>query len=116
MIFLSRQKHDDSDPNEIIPISFNMYSILQEKYDRKLRNSVKYLVQTQSQAKSTGIKLPEVHGISKGLDPKIQPEKQIPKPLFKETPQVKPKIGQGRAGSRWKKPPINQLIAQSAEN
>ena len=29
--FLSRQKHDDSNPHKIIPISFNMYSILQKK-------------------------------------------------------------------------------------
>ena len=26
--FLSRQKHDDSNPHEIIPISFNMHNIL----------------------------------------------------------------------------------------
>ena len=26
--FLSQQKNDDSDPNEIIPISFDMYQIL----------------------------------------------------------------------------------------
>ena len=26
--FLSRQKHDDSDPHEIIPISFNRYNAL----------------------------------------------------------------------------------------
>ena len=49
-----------------------------------------------------------MHGISKGLDPNIQPKKQIAKPLFKETPQMKPRIGQGKAGSRWKKPSINQ--------
>ena len=30
--FLSRQKHDDSNPHEIIPISFNMQSILQTRY------------------------------------------------------------------------------------
>ena len=30
--FLSRQKHDDSDLHEIIPISFNMQSILQVRY------------------------------------------------------------------------------------
>ena len=46
----------------------------------------------------------------------IQPEKQKAKPIFKETSQVRPRIGQGRAGSRWKKPPINQSIAQSAKN
>ena len=61
--FLSRWKHDDSNPHEIIPISFNMYSILQEKY-YNIENSARYLVQTQSQAKSSRIKLPEVHGIS----------------------------------------------------
>ena len=30
--FLSRQKHDDSNPHEIIPISFNMQIILHDKY------------------------------------------------------------------------------------
>ena len=30
--FLSRQKHDDSDPHDIIPISFNMHNVLQENY------------------------------------------------------------------------------------
>ena len=62
------------------------------------------------------MKLPEVQGISKGLDPNIKPEKQIAKPLFKDTPQVKPRIEQGRAASRWKKTPVNQSIIQSAEN
>ena len=32
--FLSRQKHGDSNPHEIIPISFNMYNILYETYYR----------------------------------------------------------------------------------
>ena len=97
--FLSRQKHDDSNPHEIIPISFNMYSILQEKH-YNIGNSARYLVQTQSQAKSSGIKLPEAHSISRSLDLNIQLEKQVAKPLFRETSQVKPRIGQGRAGSR----------------
>ena len=30
--FLSRQKHDNSNPHEIIPISFNMQSILHDRY------------------------------------------------------------------------------------
>ena len=30
--FLSRQNHDYSNPHEIIPISFNMYNLLHEKY------------------------------------------------------------------------------------
>ena len=72
--FLSRQKCNDSNHQEIIPISFNMYSILQEKY-YNIGNSERYLVQTQSQAESSRINLPEVHGFSNGLDPNVQPEK-----------------------------------------
>ena len=33
------------------------------------------------QAKSSGISLPEVHGVGKGLDPNILPEKQVIKPI-----------------------------------
>ena len=77
--FLSRQKHDNSNPHKIIPISFNMYNILQEKY-YNIGNSTRYLVQTWSQAKSSRIKLPEVHAVNKSLDANVQPEKQVAKP------------------------------------
>ena len=40
----------------------------------------RYLVQTRSQVKSSGIKLPEIHGANKGLDPHAQPGKQRPFP------------------------------------
>ena len=44
---LSRQKHDDSNLHEIILISFNMQSILQNRYYNLGKgNPVKYLVQT----------------------------------------------------------------------
>ena len=44
---LSRQKHDDSNPHEIIPISVNMQSIFQIRYYNLGKgNPVKYLVQT----------------------------------------------------------------------
>ena len=66
---LWRQNNDDSSPHEIIPISFNMYKLLHEKY----YNTENYLVQTQSQTRSSGIKLPEVHGMGKNLDPHIKP-------------------------------------------
>ena len=55
-------------------------------------------MQTQSQTKSSGIKLPDVHGVSKNLNPNIQPEKQATRPLKgNEILQEKPRIGQGRA-------------------
>ena len=64
--FLSRQKHDGINPHEIISISFNMQGLLQARYyNIGEENSGKYLVQTWSQAKSSGIKLPEVHGVGK---------------------------------------------------
>ena len=70
--FLSRQKHDDSNPHEIISITFNMQSILQARYYNLGEGNLgKYLVQTRSKVISCGIKLPEVHGIGKGLDPNI---------------------------------------------
>ena len=70
--FLSRQEIDKSDPHEIIPISFDMKAILNEKY-YKIEEG-KYLVQTRSQAQERGIKVPEVHGTKKSLDPNLRPE------------------------------------------
>ena len=54
--FLSRQKCNESNPHEIIPISFSMYQVLHEKY-YDVGNAGNYLVQTRSQTKSSGIKL-----------------------------------------------------------
>ena len=45
--FLSRQKHDDSNPHEIIPVSFYMQGTLQTRYyDLGKEIPVTYLVQT----------------------------------------------------------------------
>ena len=100
--FLSRQKHDDSNPHEFIPISFNMQNVLQTRYYIiGEREQGKYLVQTRSQAKSSGIILPDVHGIDKGIDPNIRLEKQVIKavilPDANGISQVKPRLGQDRA-------------------
>ena len=72
--FLSRQEIHKSDPHEIIPISFDMKTILNEKYYKIEEEKGKYLVQTWSQAKDRGIKLPEVRGSKKGIDPNLRPE------------------------------------------
>ena len=78
--YLSRQKHDDGYPHEIIPISFNIHQVLHEKY-YDIKNTRKYLVQTRSQTKSSGIKLPEVHGVRNNLNSNILPEKQHANPI-----------------------------------
>ena len=75
----------------------------------------KYLIQTRSQTKSGGIKVLEVHGTNKGLNPHVKPGKQKPLPtlpMYSLPPMLlvqhvdkglpmhpipKPRIGQGRA-------------------
>ena len=114
--FLSRQKMDDSNPHELIPISFMLKSQVDNHFYRidneinQPRND-RYLVQTRSQVKSSGIKLPEIHGANKGLDPHVQPGKQRPFPSLPiqtidkglpTHPIPRPRIGQGRAGLRRK--------------
>ena len=100
--FLSRPKYDGSNLHEIIPISFNLQNVLHSRYfNLSKRKEGKYLVQTKSQAKSNGITLPEVHGVDKGVDPNIQPEKQVMKHIIssetKGVTQNKPRLGHGRA-------------------
>ena len=80
----------------------------------------KYLIQTRSQTKSGGIKVLEVHGANKGLNPHVKPGKQRPLPTLPmhslpptllvqhvdkglpTHPIPKPRIGQGRAGLKRK--------------
>ena len=141
--FLSRQKTDDSNSHEIIPISFTL-KILSCKHFYQFLSTIriseiemnKYLIQTRSQAKSSGTKVLEIHGVNKGTNPHIKPETQRPlptlptcsKPLTIPTQPVnkglpthpipKPRISQGRAGQRRKiitNQPISlpeQMLAQ----
>ena len=80
----------------------------------------KYLIKTRSQAKSSGIKVLEIHGVNKEINPHVKPERQIQLPLppthnipptnlaqpidkgQPTHPIPKPRIGQGRAGLRRK--------------
>ena len=99
--FLSRQNISDEDTREIIPISFNMRSVLQDKYYNLDKDREKYMVQTRSQMKASGVQSPEVHGSKKRLDPHKIPEKQ-PQPIVGLDVEKKPRLGQGRAGVRRK--------------
>ena len=114
--FLSRQKTDDSNPHKLIPISFMLRNQIDDHFYRIISRTDqpktdKYLVQTRSQAKSSGIKILEIHGTNKGLDPHVQPGKQRPLPSLPiqsidkgppTHPIPRPRIGQGRAGQRRK--------------
>ena len=77
--FLFRQKTDDSNPHEIIPISFTLKSLVSNYFyqinsmnEISERETNKYLIQTRSQAKSSGIKVPEIHGANEGINPHIK--------------------------------------------
>ena len=67
--FLLRQNVNDSNPCEIIPISFNLRTVLQDKYYSMEGENERYMIQTRSQTKASGVQLPEVYGSRKGLDP-----------------------------------------------
>ena len=98
----------------------------------------KYMVQTRSQGKSNGVKVPEVHGANKGLILQVKLEKSVMVPIahlippthllrpIHHTPSTdqrlptkaapplpKSRVGQGRAGIRRKPkvtPPIPKPI------
>ena len=110
--FLSQQKNDDNNPNEIIPISFDMYQILEDKFYLENKSYTdKYLIQMRSQGKSSSIKLPEIHGMRKNLDPNLKPERQHTLP--KQGSLRRLHVCQGRARSKRKRPdPINHAINQ----
>ena len=111
--FLSRQKMDDSNPHEYIPILFLLRDQVSDyfyhiDYEIKKPRSDNYLVQTGSQVRSSGVRLPEIHGANKGLNPHVQPGKQKSIPIQTDNkgmpmhPIPKPRIGQGRAGIKRK--------------
>ena len=87
--FLSRQKNDDSNPCEIIPISFTLKSLAcSHFYQFNSTNKIsetetnKYIIQTRFQAKSSGIKVPEIHGANKGINLHIKLGRQRPLPIL----------------------------------
>ena len=144
--FLSRQKTDNSNPHEIIPISFSLRNVLHDSYYRlgnltKTNDSGidKYMVQTRSQSKSSGIKMLEVPRAKKDLTPHVKPEKSVEvpsacpipptchlrpthhtphtdqRPPINAVPPVpKPRIRQGRVGIR-RKPKVTLPIPKTIQ-
>ena len=69
--FLSRQIEDDSNPHEIIPISFNTWEILQDNYHQLTTDT--YNVQTRAQAKAQAntSTLPDTQLKKQEITPKV---------------------------------------------
>ena len=75
--------------------------MLQYRYYNLEGEKERYMIQTRSQTKASGVQLPEVHGTKKGLDPHKILEKQL-QPVVKPAIEKKPRLGQGRAGIKRK--------------
>ena len=76
--YLSRIAVDDGNPDEVIPISFNVLAQYRLAMDYIAESFLisHFNVVTRSSTSATGISLPPVHGTQKGLDPDLEPEKQ----------------------------------------
>ena len=81
--FLSRQQGDNSDPHQIIPISFNMKEVLKRNYQNIVKNT--FMVQTRAQTKSRGVKTPAVQGATKSSNTRM---KEIKPVVIDDTPTI----------------------------
>ena len=71
--FLSRISADGGDPMDLVPVAFNVLSIIQERYNYM----AEFKVMTIEQRAAAGISAPPpVHGAQKGVDPNLKPETQ----------------------------------------
>ena len=90
--FLSRIAVDEGDPMDLVPVSFNTFTILQDYYfrlrqmaqrtplserDTKMLYKMEtYFIMTRSQRIAAGITTLPVHGASKAINPNLKPETQ----------------------------------------
>ena len=81
----------------MILILFSMQNTLKSRYyNIGEKEQGKYLVQTRSQAKSSGITLPEEYGINKAINPNIRPEKQVRKLILSPGKKLYLKLNLGK--------------------
>ena len=73
--YLSRHRHKDLDPSELIPISFCCLRTYRSLIDDRIGEEI-FSVKTRAGAKAIGESVGEVHGADKPLDPNYKPEHQ----------------------------------------
>ena len=73
--YLSRHRHKDLDPSELIPISFCCLRTYRSLIDDKIGEEI-FSVKTRASAKASGESVGEVNGADKPLDPNYKPEHQ----------------------------------------
>ena len=73
-----------------------MYKILENNLSDLVKNNFgngKYLIQSCSQTKTSGIKLPEVHGVGKSLDPNCKARKTT---YLSQTRKIRESVNRSR--------------------
>ena len=88
--FLSRIDVDRGNPGEVIPISFNSFSMLNIMRKATLHQANKLLIVTRSKTQAEGVALPPVHGAQKHLDPTVKPEHDKPVQVSNQNKQRSP--------------------------
>ena len=112
--FLSRIRSDDSNPEEVLPISFVDMSMESKALEYNLN------IRTRSAAKCDGDVAPAVHGHDKLLDPHKKPEHQpclvqTPQPLTKPPPIIpppKPLVKVPSQASDLRRPTPAQIVSR----
>ena len=81
--FLSRVAADGGDPMDLVPVAFNTFSTLEEKYS----HMAEFKIMTSVQRAAAGIAAPPpVHGANKGVNPNLKPERQAARSLKSQVP------------------------------
>ena len=88
--FLSRIDVDRGNPGEVIPISFNSFSMLNIMRKATLHQANKLLIVTRSKTQAEGVALPPVHGAQKHLGPTVKPEHDKPVQVSNQNKQRSP--------------------------
>ena len=85
--FLSRVAADGGDPMDLIPVSFNTLTILEERYN----HMAEFKIMTREQRAAAGLSAPPpVHGTNKAINPNLKPETQAARSARSSgTPQIR---------------------------
>ena len=69
--FLSRQIEDDSNPHEIIPISFNIQEIFQENYHHMITDTHNVQMRAQAKAQANAPTVQDTQPVMQKVTPKV---------------------------------------------
>ena len=110
--FLSRIAVDEGDPMDLVPVSFNTITILQDYYFRlsqlkickplsekehkMLYKMESFFIMTRSQRMAAGIPALPVHGAEKAVNPNLKPETQAHRERLQNKSQIQENLGRER--------------------